>query len=49
MTAVFDRVELWGPFVTALRPRAAFADLIEAGAYQATEPALARIKILPSS
>jgi hypothetical protein len=46
MTAVFDRVELWGPFVTGLRPRAAFAALVAAGAYQAAEPAPARIEIL---
>ncbi len=44
-TAVLDRVELWGPFVTALRPRPAFAALIAAGAYQAAEPAMARIEI----
>ena len=45
MTAVFDRVELWGPFVTGLRPRPAFAALIAAGAYQAAEPGMARIRL----
>ena len=48
MTAVFDRVELWGPFVTGLRPRPAFAALIAAGAYQAAAPAMARIELQPA-
>ncbi len=46
MTAVFDRVELWGPLVTGLRPRAAFAALVAAGAYQAGDSTLPRITIL---
>ncbi len=45
MTAVFERVELWGPFVTALQPRTEFAALVEAGAYQAAPPTLPRIGI----
>ncbi len=49
MLAVFDRVELWGPYVTALRPRPAFATLVEAGAYQAGERAMTRIVILPAT
>ena len=45
MAAVFERVELWGPYVTALQPRTEFAALVEAGAYQAGTPAMPRIPI----
>ena len=45
MLLVFERVELWGPFVTGLRPRRWFTVLVKAGAYQAGLEEVARIQV----
>jgi hypothetical protein len=45
MVAMFDEVVLWGPRVVSVRPRPAFAALVDAGAYRAGTPSGPRIAV----